>query len=113
MNIGQQALADGIFLVQVQGRLDQTLNAQLEEALNLLLQDGHVRLIVDLTETNYINSGGLRCLVSAWRQARQQNGNLVLCGLNGRLQEIFSMVGFDKVFKIYTDCQGAQQAINS
>ncbi|MFQ5421945.1 MAG: STAS domain-containing protein, partial [Anaerolineae bacterium] len=68
------------------------------------------RLIVDLADTSYINSGGLRCLVTVWRQARQKEGNLVLCGLSPRIQEIFTMVGFDKVFQIYTNPESAQQA---
>lgn len=113
MNILLQELENGVRTVQVQGRLDQSLNPKLEEKLHSQLQAGHVHLIVDLTNTSYINSGGLRCLVSAWRQARQQNGNLVLCGLNSRLQEIFSMVGFDKVFKIYPTCTVAQQEMTT
>ncbi len=77
-----------------------------------LLQQESTRLIVDLEDVSYINSGGLRCLVSAWRKARLQDGNLVLCSLNTRLQEIFSMVGFDKVFKIYSSSETAQQALS-
>ena len=56
----------------------------------------------------YINSGGLRCLVSSWRKARQQSGDLILCGLSSRLHEIFAMVGFDKVFQITTTIEEAQ-----
>jgi len=96
------------YLIRVDGRLDQDQTPQLETILNELLDDGHINFIVDLTATTYINSGGLRCLVSVWRKARQQSGNLVLCGLNDRLQEIFSMVGFDKVFQIYPDIAAAQ-----
>jgi anti-sigma B factor antagonist len=50
----------------------------------------------------------LRCLVSAWRRAKAGEGSLVLCGLNERLREIFSMVGFDKVFDIHDDCAAAR-----
>ncbi|HEX6384531.1 MAG TPA: STAS domain-containing protein [Anaerolineae bacterium] len=113
MSIWQEELSNDTWLVSVQGRLDQSQNPQLEEKLTDLLDDGHQRLIVDLTEATYINSGGLRCLVSAWRKARRQEGDLVLCGLNPRLQEIFSMVGFDKVFQIYSTCDLAEQAIQS
>jgi anti-anti-sigma factor len=95
------------WLVGVNGRLDQSLISQLEETLNELLENGHNNLLVDLTQTTYINSGGLRCLVSAWRRAKALEGTLSLCGLNQRLQEIFAMVGFDQVFVIYTDCAGA------
>ena len=77
----------------------------------VVLDNGHYDLIVDLTHTTYINSGGLRCLVSAWRRAKAAQGSLSLCGLNERLQEIFTMVGFDKVFTIHEDCAGARQVI--
>lgn len=114
MNIWQEPLgattADEkpIWLVGARGRLDQTLTPQLEQNLLDLLDEGHSRLLIDLTEVVYINSGGLRCLVSAWRRARQQEGGLSLCGLNPRLSEIFDMVGFDKVFDIYPTCEAAR-----
>ncbi len=111
MNIWQEEMGNGIWLLGVNGRLDQTLNPELEQQLNALLADGKNKLIVDLTRTNYINSGGLRTLVTGWRKARQQDGNLVLCGLDGRLQEIFGMVGFDQLFQIYPDRQTAQERL--
>lgn len=109
MNIWQRNLnePDDLWLVGVRGRLDQSLTPTLEQKLNSLLAEGHSHLIVDLTEVEYINSGGLRCLVSAWRAARLQEGNVSLCGLNDRLSEIFGMVGFDKVFQIYPTCDAA------
>jgi anti-sigma B factor antagonist len=110
MTIRQQELPNGTWLIRVYGRLDQNLNPQLEKNLTSLLDEGNNHFIINLQETTYINSGGLRCLVSAWRKARQREGNLVLCGLNTRLHEIFSMVGFDKVFQIYPTCDAALQA---
>lgn len=105
MSVWQEKLPHSdAWLVGVDGRLDQSLNPKLEETLNELLDNGSFHLVVDLTQTTYINSGGLRCLVSAWRRAKANEGTLALCGLNSRLQEIFSMVGFDKVFDIHEDC---------
>jgi anti-sigma B factor antagonist len=112
MSIEQQQVGK-LHLIRVNGRLDHSQTPQLESHLSHLLAAGHNLLVTDLTQTNYINSSGLRCLVSAWRKAREQEGNLVLCGLNSRLQEIFSMVGFDKVFQIYPDSETAQQAITN
>jgi anti-anti-sigma factor len=110
MSVWQEKLPQSdAWLIGVNGRLDQSLNPKLEETLNDLLDNGHYDLIVDLTQTTYINSGGLRCLVSAWRRAKASQGSLSLCGLNERLQEIFTMVGFDKVFTIHEDCAGARQ----
>lgn len=111
MSVRQQELSGGLWLVVVQGRLDQNLSPELEKQLLDLLSGGHHRLIVDLTEVTYINSGGLRSLVSSWRRAQKQNGNVLLCGLNDRLQEIFSMIGFDRVFQIYSTVEQAKAAM--
>ncbi|MCP4362601.1 MAG: STAS domain-containing protein [Chloroflexi bacterium] len=108
MTIQQESLSSDLWLLQVDGRLDQRQNGDLEQHLLQLLDADHSSLIVDMTAVTYINSGGLRCLVTAWRRAKQQGGNLVLCGLNPRLQEIFGMVGFDKVFQIAPSLEMAQ-----
>ncbi|HZD11789.1 MAG TPA: STAS domain-containing protein [Candidatus Binatia bacterium] len=101
MGISHQELDHNAWLVSVSGRLDQNQTPDLEERLNRLLELGHNRILIDLTEVNYINSGGLRCLVTAWRKARKEGGNVVLTGLRSRVHEVFSMVGFDKVFDVY------------
>ena len=118
MTIQQQELTTdnsgtAIWLVGVSGRLDQNLTPQLESALQSLLSGGYYQLIVDLAGVTYINSGGLRCLVSAWRQARQRGGNLALCGLSQRISDVFAIVGFNKVFQIYPSAGEAQLALQS
>jgi anti-sigma B factor antagonist len=110
MTIRQQSLPGDLWLVTVNGRLDQNITPALEEALNELLHAGSNRLIIDLSEATYINSGGLRCLVAAWRKARQQGGDVYLCGLRARVAEVFSMVGFDKVFSVYPTRREAASA---
>ncbi len=111
MNIWQEAISDRARLVGVTGRLDQNLTPTLEAELLNLLKQGYLHLVIDLHNVNYINSGGLRCLVTAWRQAHQSGGDLKLCGLSERVTKIFAMVGFDKVFQIYEDCDAARQAV--
>lgn len=101
MGISYQELGHNTWLVSVSGRLDQNQTPDLETQLNALLDRGHNRIVIDLTEVNYINSGGLRCLVTAWRKAKKEGGNVVLTGLRARVSEVFSMVGFDKVFDVY------------
>ncbi len=114
MSVWQEKLPQSdVWVVMATGRLDQTQNMNLEETLNALLDEGYYHLVVDLSQATYINSGGLRCLVSAWRRAKTNQGSLVLCGLNSRLQEIFSMVGFDKVFAIHEDCEAARSRPSS
>lgn len=109
MSVSCQQMDGNVWVVSSRGRLDQSMTPQLEQSLSELLDSGHDCFIVDLSEATYINSGGLRCLVSAWRRTQAQGGDLVLCGLNARLEEIFSLVGFDRVFQIYATYEDAQK----
>ncbi len=97
-------------VVQPQGRLDASGAPQLEEELKRLLAGGRSRLIVDLSGTSYISSNGLRVLLAGLKSARKNGGSLVLCCMNGRLTEIFEMVGFDQVFEIYASRAEAERA---
>jgi anti-sigma B factor antagonist len=109
MSVSLRQAEGDIWVVTARGRMDQSLNPELERSLSELLDNGHHRFILDLSEATYINSGGLRCLVTAWRRAREQGGDLVLYGLNNRLEEIFSLVGFDRVFQIYPSYEDARK----
>ena len=79
MSIWHKSLTDDIWLVGVSGRIDQSQTPELEQELVALLDAGHSKLIVDLSEVTYMNSGGLRCLVSVWRLARKADGDVALC----------------------------------
>lgn len=113
MSIWNEPVSEESWLVVVTGRLDQSQNQLLEEELQRLLDEGHHRLIVDLSEVTYVNSGGLRCLVTIWRQARSRGGTVVLCGLSERIARVFAIVGFDKVFVIYADRAAAERGLTA
>jgi anti-sigma B factor antagonist len=104
-------LQGDIWLVGARGRLDHGLVPQLEATINQLLADGRTHLIVDLSQANYVNSGGLRVLVAAWRTLRRQGGDLTLCGLNRRVGEIFETMGFHRIFRIYPTPADAASAM--
>lgn len=98
--VWKEPLQQGVWLVGVRGRLDHTSVPALESTLEQLMVAGNTLLVVDFSQASYINSGGLRLLVSVWRRVGREGGGLQLCGLNSRLQEIFEMVGFDQLFEM-------------
>lgn len=100
-------LLNGVDLVSVLDRLDADTNSELETLLHALVSAESPKIVVDLSASPYVNSGGLRVLVAAWRTLHRQGGTIVLAGLNGELHEIFSMVGFDKIFHIFESSDAA------
>lgn len=89
------------------GRLDSNTSTLLERTLSAQLQKGVSWLFVDMSDVEYIASSGLKVLVSAWRRAREQEGDVVLSGMQPRIIEIFEMVGFDMLFQSFPDLDTA------
>lgn len=100
---------DDVDVVGVRGRLDHTLIPDLDDQLMPLLNGGRHRILLDLTQTTYTNSGGLRVIVRAWRTARANGGDVILYGLDESLMNIFAMVGFDKILTIVPDVDSAKE----
>ncbi|NDJ52282.1 MAG: anti-sigma factor antagonist [Chloroflexi bacterium] len=100
-----------IWVVAPMGRLDSMIAPQLEDLLDRLLAMGRVFLVVDMHNLNYISSQGLKILVTTWRGATNAGGDVVLCGLNSRIEAIFDTVGFSQIFSIYDSRDAAVAAL--
>ncbi len=101
----------GVWLLAPAGRLDSTSSPALEAALKDELKAEHAPLIVDMSRVTYIASSGLKVLVGAWRQAKGTGSEVILTGLQPRVQEVFQMVGFDQVFRIFATVEQAVEAV--
>lgn len=103
-------LDEGGVVITPSGRLDSNSSPRLERLLTLLLDEGQRWLYIDLTDVTYIASSGLKILVSAWRRAQAQQGDVLLSGMQPRIIEIFEMVGFDMLFRIFPTLEAALAA---
>jgi anti-sigma B factor antagonist len=89
-------------LVAVDGRIDSSTAPQLEKALQKILDNGRYRIVVDLAETDFISSAGLRVLLSALKQARRFNrGDLRLAGLSPKVKKAFELAGLTTLFHLF------------
>lgn len=113
MSIWRENISDKICLIHVKGRLDQTLTPELERELLHNLGEGKCQLIVDLSEVIYVNSSGLRTLLTAWREANEKDARILLCCLSDRVLEVFQIVGFDKVFELFDTMDAAIETLKN
>ena len=111
MNVLQETLPGQVYRLAPQGRLDAVTVPALETAIDEQLSARHFRLIIDLAEVGYMSSSGLRALLRARRQAQQGGGDVVLCAMNERVTEVFEMIGFNNLFKIYATPAEAAAAL--
>lgn len=110
MNITEKTENDTI-IVSLSGRLDASSAPEAEQHLNKVI-DNSKKLIINLSELEYISSAGLRVLLVAAKKLRHTNGNLALCSLQDGVKEVFDISGFSSIFNIYTTEQEAQASMS-
>lgn len=70
-----------VLVLALAGRISAASAVQLKTALGAAIGRGESRLVLDLTEIDYISSAGLNVLAAAAGGCADAGGALVLCGL--------------------------------
>jgi anti-sigma B factor antagonist len=90
----------GVTVLQVTGRLDSTTSPALGERLTAILGADKTPILVDFSQLEYISSAGFRALLQAAKRADQNTAKLVLCGVSGKVRQLFDLGGFLDLFTI-------------
>lgn len=75
-----------------------------------LIEEGHARLIVDMSAITFIDSSGLGAMVGILKRVGNR-GEIVVCGLSSSLKQMFTITRMDKVFAAYPDRAAAINAL--
>jgi anti-anti-sigma factor len=90
------ATAEGRALIRTHGYLSRAAGEQLEQEIVRLLGDGVRRFVVNLRETDLINSVGISILIGVIERVRGQGGNLAFSELTPVNEEIFRIMGLHR-----------------
>jgi len=88
-------------VIGINGRLDTTNYPVLEKKLMEMIDTGQVRLLISLSQMDYVSSSGLRILLMALKRITVAKGKFALCSLQENIKEIFEISGFTNIFEIY------------
>ena len=92
--------AGDVLILEVKGRIDSATAPALGERLTALLTGAGRRLVLDLGQLEYISSAGFRVLLLAGKRADAAESRLVLCGVSGKVRQLFDIGGFLDLFSI-------------
>ena len=98
-------------LVALNGRIDSSTAPQLTEALENITNEGRYKIVLDMSDLEYMSSAGFRALLSSQRVCKRYNrGEIVLAVVPQRIQEALELAGFTELFKTFDD---AVEAVGS
>lgn len=97
----QRRQRGGIAILAPQGKLVlgepiETLRAAFEE----LTAAGHNRIVLDLSEVDYIDSSALGCLIMAHTRVERSGGAMPIFGLQRRTLDLLVLTKLTTVFRL-------------
>jgi len=75
---------------------------ELEQAIKTLAEGGNKALVVNLGETQHLNSTALGVLISAHSNYVRRGGQMKLCSVDKKIENIFVITKLSLVFDVYT-----------
>lgn len=91
-------------------RLDSIVASELKAEFLILAQPDVEKLIIDLSDVEYIDSAGLSALLLARRQMSAHDSDVRLVGVRPEVRSLLSLTQLDRVFGIY---ETTEEALNA
>ena len=105
---------EGVMIVSVFGRVLLPRTEVLSDWISTEVGDrwdGPV--VLDCMRMTYINSAGLRAILTFARRSAEHGGRFALFGLSETVRRTFEVVGFDQMLDIHESADDALDAILS
>lgn len=103
----------GVMILDLKGKLTIGDGDELlKDKINSLVQQGHTKLILNLADVPYIDSGGLGQVVRTYTTVKQHNGSLKLMNVTKRIEDLLAITKLLTVFDVFETEQDALQSFS-
>lgn len=100
-----------VSVVTIHGDLDSVGVKMVEQQFNAAIADRTGRVVVDLSDVEFISSAGLAMILVRGKMLNRAGGGLSVAGASRRVAEVLSMAGFQELFDIYPTLDEAVAAV--
>jgi anti-sigma B factor antagonist len=91
-------------IVSIKGRIDSATAPGFSSVLEEITNAGRFKIVIDLSEVDFMSSAGFRALLASQRVCKRYNrGEIVLAAVTTRVREALELAGFNELFKLYND----------
>lgn len=94
---------DAATVVDVSGNIDMSNSPEVRKALLSEIRQRGVKVVLNLSGVQYIDSSGVASLIEALKAARDSGSRFVLFGLNESAREVLKISRLLKLFEVYDD----------
>jgi len=100
-DVKTERVENGTYVISLAGEVDLYTAPEFKQQLLNVIGEGGKDVVVDFTDTTFIDSTTLGVLVGGVKRLRAQEGRLSLVCSDRNITKIFEITGLDRVFTIY------------
>ena len=112
-DIKTEHLNQDAWAISLAGEVDLYTAPEFKQQLLEVIGQGGKDVIVDFTNTTFIDSTTLGVLVGGVKRLRSNDGQLSLVCSDRNITKIFEITGLDRVFPIHSSREEALDAVSS
>jgi anti-sigma B factor antagonist len=112
-DINTEQLGDDAYAISLAGEVDLYTAPEFKQQLLDVIAKGAKDVVVDFSDTTFIDSTTLGVLVGGVKRLRTNEGQLSLVCSDRNITKIFEITGLDRVFTIYPTRDEALAQISS
>jgi anti-anti-sigma factor len=111
MELQYSELENGIRLIKLKGKLDISGTGQIETKFAGYCAGDQVRVIVDLSEVDFLASIGIRLLTLTAKSIASRGGKMVLLNPMPEVQHVLDVTGIPPIIPIYSNLESAEMIL--
>jgi anti-sigma B factor antagonist len=112
-SLTQEPIDDERHVLAVAGEIDLFTAPELKSALGDAVEAGRSRIVVDLTQTTFLDSTALGVLIGAVKRLRSRDGAMTIVNTDPNIAKTFEITGLDQIFTIRPTREEAIDALGA
>ena len=92
-----------VSILRLKGFLDAHTAPNFEQAIQELIEENRYKIIVSMSDLNYISSAGLGVFMGFIEEIREKKGDIKLSNMTDKVYKVFDLLGFPALYQIFKE----------
>jgi len=101
-----------VSILRLKGFLDAHTAPNFEQAIQELIEEKRFKIIVSMSDLNYISSAGLGVFMGFIEEIREKDGDIKLTNMTDKVYKVFDLLGFPALYQIFKEEAEAEKEYN-
>ena len=110
MSFKVQEKTGNVTVIDCPGRLDANISDELKNIMADLIENNKFKIVINLSNTSYVDSSGLGAIVSRISATRSNKGDVRLATKTQSIIDLLDLTRLNKILKCYDDVKTATES---